>query len=725
MSPRAPDRCRFRVLIRGFTVAALLVPFATASGAQTVRVTSGEHAGHTRIVLQSRTPLDWSLSPEGRTRQLHVAATTLEFDPAEVFRLIPRTRLADLRRIEGGLELRLDCDCEIRTEMPSPGIVVLDIHDAAESPAPAEQPAPAPVPQPPAPRPVLPSPPRARALALAPPPPFAGDPARAAGAELARRMRAQAQDDRDDAPTPADPPAIADPVPLMEILARQMSQAIAQGLLSAALAQRALVLPGAEPPLADPDLANLQISRATDPRRPPPEPEAVNDTCLGVDVLAFPLSEEESRFRDRHAALMRELYGEFDHPDRAHHESLARLYLEHGFGAEARLVIENAPAQVAGRDLLLGLGDVLEDRYSNARLRLAERIECGGAASMFAALAGASPAAIRPRGGEIARAYHETAPPLRLALGEALVRRLLEAEAREAARMVADTLRRTSDPPPPAMPLIDALLDAARGEVDRAAARLDYSGRSDSAALVMRLGLALDRGERVGERLLADAEAVAAAERTTETGITLMALLVRLHNAAERPAEAFALLDRLERWLPATAANAMLLDELRGATWTEAIAAAEDSIFLQIVFERDDWRHDTLAGPTRRALAERLLDFGLTDPAAELTRGLTGDGARHLRARILLITGDPAGAMAELAGLEDDAAQHLRARAERQLGAPEEAPPGGETRPSGADTDTEPASGRGGEDILQRSTALLSESAQLRAMLDDLLEGER
>jgi hypothetical protein len=696
MTPPAPAR-----FLRRLLCATLLVPLAAMAGAQSVRVTSGEHAGFTRLVLQSRDTFTWSLAPTGRERHLQVTAEVVQFDPSEIFRLIPRTRLADLRRAEGGLELVLNCDCEIRTDASRAGLVVLDILDAP-SPAPAAHPV--------------------TNRANAP-----HDVARTAGGDLARRMRAEAD------PAPDDPSAAApglSATAMMEHLARQVSQAVAQGLLSTEHGHPGSVMRASEAQVNGVDPSNLRISLATEP---PDQPGANDpsgrDVCHERDLLAFPIEENAPPYHARHAALMRGLYGEFDLPDAAGHEALARLYLEHGFGAEARLVLENAPAQVSGRDLLLGLSDILEDRYSNARLRLSERIDCGGSMSLFAAIAGAEAAGIDRHAMQIARAFGDLPVPMRRALGEALVRRLLDAQAQDAARMIADTLRHAVGPGVPEMPLIDALLDAARGDVDRAAARLDHDGRKDGATFVMRLRLALDGGQRPSASLLADAEAIAASERRSETGIELMSLLIRLRNASSEPDEAFELLDRLQRWVPESSPETADLADLRDATWSTLIGTADDRDFLQTVFERADWQAGALRRPTRLALTERLLDFGLTDPAATLLEGLAGNAARLLRGRLLILDGRPSEALDALSGLEDADAVRLRALARRMSGSE----PGRADREPDA-RDVEPASSdaaapapplAGDGNIMQRGAALLSESSQLRDALGAILDANR
>jgi hypothetical protein len=682
-------RSRLSALLRALAAAALL---AAPAAAQTVRVTSGEHAGFTRIVLQSPVPFGWSLAPSGRERRLRVAAEAVLFDPSEIFRVIPRTRLADLRHAEGGLALILDCDCEIRTDEPAAGVVVLDIRDGP----PRRRPAP-------------------RALAAAP-----GDLARTAGEDLARRMRASG---RTDSAAPGEAPAPAlSPRTLIENLARQMTQAVAQGLLEADPEHSGDVAPPAVSGQVGTDLSNLRIAHAAGvPGESPPD---ARDACPEPDLFDFGDDDTTPPFLARHGELMRALYGEFDLPDAGTHEALARLYLEHAFGAEARQVLDNAPAQVPGRDLLLGLADVLEGRYSNARLRLSERVGCTGAAGLFAALAGADPAQIERQSLQIASVYTDLPVALRRALGEPLVRRLLDARAIEAARMVADALGRAPGPPAQDLPLLEAMLDAARGDVDRAAARLDHAGSRDAATLVVRLRLALERGEDPDPALLADAEAVAAGERATATGIEIMSLLIDAHNAARRPEEGFALLDRLARWLPTSEVSAATLAGLRDATWAALVADADDRRFLQTYFDRADGRRDMLAAPTRLTLAARLANFALTDAAGELLAGMPEAEARRLRARLRFLDGDPAAALDELSGLQDDAAARLRAQAQHALAGAEVTAlaASGASEPD-AGTAEEPAPETDG--LLLRGTALLSESVQLREALGDLLQSDR
>ncbi len=713
MSRQSATWRRYRGFAGKFSVGllstALLAPLAAPADAQSVRVTSGEHGAFTRIVLQSRDPIDWTLDPEGLVRAIRLKDGAPQFDPAALFRVIPRSRLSDLRVTPDGLEMVLACACEIRTDQPRPGVVVFDIHDGDESLTRRQRPPSAPrVMSPPAPPPL---------------PRFSTDIARSVGGDLARRMRETASQLESEAAAEAEA-ALA---PLIESLAeglvaqlsQQMSHAVAQGMLTVDPDAHPEIMAAPQPSLPGPDLSNMRITLAADgpiSGNIPPATERI-ERCPPGDLLDFATADTTVPFRDRKAQLMRALYGEFDVPDAAGHEALARLYLEHGFGAEARLMLENTPAQIQGRDLLLGLSDILEDRYSNARLRLAERIDCEGATSLYAALAGAPPAGTRRQARQIARAFADLPIPMRRNLGEPLVHRLIEVEAIDAARVVADTLRRLPGQAPAAMTLVDAALDAARGDLDSAAARLDAERRDDGPALVMRLTLALERGEHIDSALLADAEVLATSERTTVTGRELMSLLVQLENAADNPDGAFVLLDRLERWLTPTPSNAAQLGGLRDASWATLTALPDDRAFLQTFFDRADWQSRDLSPDTRVALAARLVNFGLTDPALRLLSTLPEQTARHLRARIQLLLGDAQAALDILAGLGDDAAEALRAQARRVLDAAAPVPDDAEPPPPALSPQTLAPS----EGIMRRGTALLTESAQLRDSLTDLL----
>src|SRR5690554_3953727 len=104
---------------------------------------------------------------------------------------------------------------------------------------------------------------------------------------------------------------------------------------------------------------------------------------------------------------------------------------------------------------------------------------------------------------------------MRAGLSGALIQMLVEADAVDAARVVADTLRRTPLARPGDLQRADALLDRARGEALQAGARLTYHASEEVESVQLRLQIALETGATVPPSVLLDAEAIAGSHRAT------------------------------------------------------------------------------------------------------------------------------------------------------------------------------------------------------------------
>lgn len=626
----------------------LALTLASPVGAQVIAPLAGEHADFTRVVLRLPRGADWRFTPEGRERVLTLSADGVEFDLRRIFDRIPRNRLAAVRAEGGRLTLSLACDCPVRAWEDRPGLLILDIADA---PAPVAPPAP------PLPR-------------LRP----AADPltaARAAGASLARLL-----------PRPEGESAPADPLPEDEArlrslagdLGRSVASAMTQGLLDPAVDSAALSADsGALGLLSDtplPELPeNMRVATVLSRRDPAAPPRADPPShCAGADLLDRMMDNEITAFGLELGRLTRALYGEFDQPDPQARLDLIGLYLAAGFGAEARALIVNGQALIAGRDFALGMADVLEDRASNARMRLAMAIDCGGAAAVLATLAGADPAAIARQADRIALRFSTFPAPLRGQFGVALAGALADVGAIDAARIVADVLERSDWVSRPDLALVQARLDRARGLPDAAAARLAQEGGTASETVRARLDLALETRGQLDTGFLANAEALAATARDTGSGVEMMAAVIRLNARSGASPEAFAALDRLESWMPPTGENRRMLGTLRDEVWAALAATGSDFGLVEAVLARDDWQDPALADATRRALAQRLLELGLTTPVADLLDSLADSETHVLQARRALSDGDPVAALAGLDGLDDPAAREVRAEALARLG---------------------------------------------------------
>lgn len=568
----------------------LLLVAALPAGAQPVTVTAGEHMGFTRIVLQSARGFDWDLDEGPGRIEIRIPGRPLRLDRDQIFRRIPRSRVAAMRLDEGGYQVMLACPCPHQIWEDRAGVLVLDIRD----------------PDPEAPAPTPPAPP--------PAPPSAEANARAAGRALARAL-AQADHPAEAPADPSQDPALRQHLDrTFADLAAHLGLAMAQGLVEpAAPAEGRNPQPApAAPPLPD----TLRLRDAGGPDHPIPE-DASDGHCPAPGVLAFATDAPGPPFAQALAAIHARLYGEFDQPDAAGLRGLADLYLRWGFGAEARMVLDHAGDGTEGREVLTAIADILETRQSNARRDLAGLIACPGPTALFAALAGAPPEPVRQHAHRIVAAFQTLPEGLRAALGPDLVTRLLEIGATEPARIAYEAMARTGDPAAAQLPRLAAALDQARGDSERAALRLDAAAPGRIEPLQLRLEIALGRGERPPPALLEDAVALATAERTTEAGRRVMELAILHHATAARPGEGFALLDRLAGWLDPTAGAVARLAALRGALW-HAAAQLPDPEFLELALTRGDWRAPGLDPATRGALAERFRALGLATLAALL-----------------------------------------------------------------------------------------------------------
>lgn len=677
--------------LQALLVFALLGAAAPAAAqVPTLRVLGGEHGDFTRIVLQGAASFEWSLTPDTRRQLLQITPRPTQIDLSRAFDRIPRSRLAAIEPTEGGLWLMLACDCPLRAFSDRPGVLVVDVLDPPRdsnngrresgNPAPGENPA----------NDIA----RASAGAdadaqVASTAPAAPDIGRRAGAALAQRWPAGAtgpppgtgpgrladlagpglaEADPAKADTPAAAASLVNRQALRGTLRDALARAVAAGYLSGEeelLAEIDLIEAGQEAPEGTAQLRITPPSPNDAPATgtaamswstvPPPE-TSTDPHCRDLDTLDFLARPDPPDFNAGLADLSARLYGEFDRPDQAARAELIRHYLSAGMGAEARLLIDNARHPVAGSALLRGLADILDDRPSNARHKLAGLLGCPGPAGMLAALAGPPPRDLADHADAIALAFGNAPPALRRLFGPVLTERLSEAGAIEAARVVAARLHLTGPAGTIAPALPEALLERARGAPGRAAANLaaQHDG-ADAGAMLRRLQFMLEAGDKATPKLIEQAEAMAASARHGQKGIDLMAVAIRHDIARGAHAPGFARLDRLERWIRPHRADRQLLTELSDSLWTDAAASADETRFLALILARGDWRAGERSPGARSVLATRLLDLGFADTAATLVTPPGDDHQRRLLARAMLARDRADEAVALLAPMIGDA----------------------------------------------------------------------
>lgn len=550
----------------------LVLALSTPVAAQTVSVVGGEHLGFTRIVLQSAQPFDWTLREDGRALRITVPNRSLRADPARIFALVPRLRLADVRLEGPDLVLDRACDCPATAFVDRPGVLVIDLGDAP---------------------------------GLAPTPVAApSDPARAAGAALAQRLTAAA-------PPPAPgPDVVVIPDATVAGLVAELARAVTGGMvapdpgLGLAMGARASpVLPAAPPgdPAALPPNLRLHSPAALTPAEDPAPPP----DCPAPDTFAFLDGVDPAPFGQGLAQARAAVYGEFDRPNPDGAAGLARFYLTWGLGAEARQTL--AALDPAGTHATLGAAaDAVDGVASNRARDLAQAGHCPGPVAIFAALAGAPNPILDAQAGALAVGFLRLPAGLRISIGPDLAERLIGAGALEGARIVIDALDRAAEGSPD-LPRLHALMDRARGDLARAGAHLDAPAAPDLATLRLRMQVASESGTTLAAPDLD--LAVALAEGAPGTALTqdVITLVIEHHAGAGRMSAALAALDRLAAHAPTD----RTVEGLREDLWRQAAQALDDHALLDLVLARTDWRELAPDGAAGAALAARLAPLGL------------------------------------------------------------------------------------------------------------------
>lgn len=800
--------------------ALLAIAVAGPVEAETLRVRSGEHDGFSRIVLDGAADLGWTLGRIAEGYGLRLEQDSVTYDTGGVFRAIPRDRIAELDTAEdGALRLRLGCECHAKAFVTGSGALVIDIADGAAPPGspyetrlrPATPPAQAP--ETPAPHPdTVDTPTHAdwrppktdfRRQDTADPKlaffwrgvvPDAAAPGTTTGAT---RVAATDNDDEgppaDNSPTaPVEPrteppahalpaaslPTIPDPrvTAAQADLLHQFGRAAAQGLLEVDTAR--VNLPSHNAPAqapARPDSAPEPDGWAAEDASAPrlhaetsidrdsvlvstKQPvTADGGTCIGPEELDIADWGDDRPIPAQIAERRQPLVGEFDRSSEDAVLALARLYIHLGFGAEARTVLHafGTGAEAAGP--LADLGMIVDGQRPGAASGLARMTGCDTPAALWAILAWPElPPDADVDQGAVLRAFSALPPHLRRSLGPDLSERLLSVRAEFAARSIRDAIARSPAEATPALSLIDARLDIARGDGAAAEMQVDALARSNDPlsadALVLTIRSKLDRGEAIDRDLTESIAALAYERQDGPTGPVLSQLHILSLGSAGDLAEAF---QALHRWPGAPAPDVQ--DATALSLFSMLAGQQDDATFLRGFFDQRTLL-DSLDPDVglRLALAERLMASGFTAEVRALVSGRAGrsENGRRLLAEAALAKFEPELALTELAGLTGATIDNLRAQALTMAGdhrgaaaafaAAEELTSAGHAAWRSGDwvgvaehgsdpmrqavedfglirQDMTPTAELDPEGELARGRALLRDSQSIRATLDDLL----
>ncbi len=664
----------FAPLLRCGLLALAILSLPQAAISQSVRVTSGEHDGFSRIVLQYPVATGWRLWRTATGYALATEGPQPRYDLTDVFRLIPRDRLAAIFAdpADGRLQLGIGCACHILPFELRPGLVVLDIRDG---PAPegssfeeTEQGAQAPPlsarnrpPGRPAERPTRPL-----APALAAPSPRQAD---APGPDRAEWRRDAARAARLP-PRPQDLPLpSAEQEQTRADILRELARGAAEGVVDMAgtLADTAGRDPGG---VID---SHIRIGAAEDPRpgldpsaarRPPGMLTADGRDCFADDRLDLSGWGAADPVATTVGALRGGLLGEFDEPDPEAAARAIRYHLHLGFGAEAQALIGAFVTAHPDRDLWRSLAALVDGEIPRPDAFRGMEV-CDSAASLWAVL-GSGEAARDPATDRAAVQRGFSALPLHLRhhLGPPLAEKLRLAGDVSGAAAIRDAILRAPGDPGPEVRLMEAELQLAampETPTEEVAAPLlepiiAGSGPSAIAATVALIEAEIAAGRSVSDSLSTTAAAFLHEAGNSERAGTLASALALALASQSRLREGLA----LSPLAPGTTQRA----------WAVFATMAQPDAFLETVVGWPAADRAALPADTRLTIARRLDEAGLHAPALDWLDGIDTPEARLLRAGIHGALRDWRAALRDLAGLDMEAALILRARALAALGDP-------------------------------------------------------
>lgn len=746
----------------------LAVALSAAGPAQpeTAVVRSGSHQGFTRLVITLASPSGWRLGRSGGGYELRLKRRDVTFDLGRAFDRIARQRLSELAPLGGGGRLRLvlSCACYVKAFAFRPNILVVDIHDG---PPPAKSPFETTLP------PFAPS-------HGAQPDPAPAAVSKPAGPYDWRRLG------RAMAPAPINLATVASRRDTAiraarETLLKQLARAGAQGLIEAdperlKLAEHEDTPADGPPPTPQPP--DRPVAATADKGAPPPQGlgltaqtemdrDSGQETASGLTPQGRPCppapafdvgswADPKRPAGPQIADRRRDLLGEFDRPKPAAVAALAKLYINLGFGAEARTVLDAFPVKIPDAERLRALSGIIDGNGKIPTKAVAGYTGCRGPAAMWSMLASPPPGpAATIETGAVLRNFALLPARLRRLIGPALARRFLDRGDTDTSLAIRNAIARVRPAGDPAVEVLDARLDVAQGKRGAADARLRAVVKKDALRAPKALALLVENrvamGRPVDPAVTSTIEAMLEDHRGTPTGRALSQAHILALGSEDRFDAAFRELAARSKVLdPATGAGlwAMLAD--RGSDeslLTHALVPPKRPLpdktrltiarrLLALGFDTaaKGWIASlTLSDAARLDLAKAAVEAGRGDLALSFLADLPGKQAQTLAAQAYGLTGDYAAQEKALAGLDDTAKEGVAAwragdwtraaayadGARRAAVALTQGQDGHEAGPGPAAPIRHATPAPAGP--LARDRALLKDSAEMRARLEKLL----
>lgn len=637
-------------MIRRLLCCFLVVIFPAYVSAQTVRVTSGEHDGFTRLVFDYGTPVEWQVGRNSDGYTLRVQSGSRAYDLDGIFAVIGKTRLAALSQEPetGDIKISLACPCHVFPFEFRAGILVVDLKDGPppkgssfeESLSEARQ---------------------DRFVARPRPRPDTAAGIESVGTqenynwinlEGKKNSEDQTPFEISDANSTRTSPLETglDLHPLRETLIENLSRGASQGIVE-------IAKPVAKPMTPENSFPSAQIRIGPAKTGITRDNTAVNDTlgakgetCVDDSSLALETwGDETLPFLGQISENRVGLTGEFDRPNPEAVEKLVKLYLYLGFGAEARELARTLASEASNTHIWQSLGSLIDGDFDTENVFLGQAA-CDGHVALWGLLAEREvQKGDMVNEGAVRLAFSALPLHLRKLLGPILADRFTAMENPDAARALLNSITRAESEKEASAPLMEADLSLKAGESEAAEAiastLLADPGREHPNALIAFTKARVAQGLPISKEIVVALEAFGKDYAGTELEDQIEeALMLALASSGEFD-PAFAKLVNFPKQL--------------NNVWSILVAQADDDTFLSHAVLLDDTRLPMVAEETGLAVARRLSGLGLGTAAAHWLSGIE-DPDPILSAQIALQNRDGAAALALIAGREDKVASEIR-----------------------------------------------------------------
>lgn len=664
--------------LRIYLLICLLV-FPQASAAAPSSVQTGEHDGFTRLVASFPEQVTWRVEKDGGTVVLQLEGHDEGFDITGAFDRITKERLARLVHDENTLTLMLGCDCDVAAFAVGTQYVAIDIlSKGVETDLPLLR--------------------------------EKEGPEKSMSAVTTDQVTTTMRAAPDPATVPVRPPSGA-ALPREELsnrelellnevqkqLVQEVGGAATRGILDEASKFSLPKVPQLQAETSNLDdhlenqndlpkelpdtIRNVRISNSMDvPAFTGSDTKNLSDSgvlCTNDDDVSVGSWGGQSDFHTQIGDARTRLFGEFDRLDPEVALQLAKTYIYHGFGAEARQVLMLDPELSQENRILIGISDILEDGKTEEVRYFRSMLACKADIALWAYLAKDTldfPGSLDPAPALLA--LNRLPTHLRKFLAPELSRRLLEHGDSEAAALALRSVERLPEPMSTAGRYAQAEVSLDAGQTDKAKAQLedviDDNAAQSPEALIALVDAQMEENQPISHETAGLIEAYAQELRETELGPELRRAHVLALAKSGQFDRAFFASHELggDENDPASVS-------LRSRLVKETTESADDIVFLDHMFRLSGKQVKMVPLATKLKIAERYLALGFGAAAQNIIDmipdGPTNRTRQILAARIALNLERPALARAALLGLEGEDEDLLRAQAQRMSGGLEEA----------------------------------------------------